>query len=127
MTFLLEGRSHKDQAPFQTIPVTVYNTGGATSDFVVLGFVAGAHGPEPYPIKRLVAYKRLHDIAAGDAQTANLTLSLGSRARRDEGGNLVLYPGEYSLLVDVPTQAVWNFTLEGEPVVLDEWPQDTGE
>ncbi|KAI1476953.1 glycoside hydrolase family 3 protein [Daldinia eschscholtzii] len=118
--------AHKDQAPFQTIAVTVSNTGGTTSDFVVLGFIAGAHGPEPHPIKRLVAYKRLHDIAAGEAQTANLTLSLGSLARRDEDGNLVLYPGEYSLLVDVPTQAAWNFTLEGEPVVLDEWPRDTG-
>ncbi|KAI1659770.1 glycoside hydrolase family 3 protein [Daldinia decipiens] len=126
LTSALATTAHKDQAPFQTIPVTVSNTGATTSDFVVLGFIAGTHGPRPYPIKRLVAYKRLHDIAAGEQQTANLTLSLGSLARRDEDGNLVLYPGDYSLLVDVPTQAAWNFTLKGEPVVLDEWPQDTG-
>lgn len=114
------------QCPFQTVPVTVSNTGATTSDFVVLGFLAGEHGPEPYPIKRLVSYRRLHDITADEDQTANLTLTLGSLGRRDEGGNSVLYPGKYSLLVDVPTQATWNFTLEGEPFVLDEWPQDTG-
>ncbi|KAI1383411.1 glycoside hydrolase family 3 protein [Hypoxylon trugodes] len=115
-----------DQIPFKTVPVTVSNTGGTTSDFVVLGFLAGQHGPQPYPIKRLVAYKRLHDIAPEQSQTANLTLTLGSLGRRDEDGNLVLYPGEYSLLVDVPTQDTWDFTLDGEPVALDEWPQDTG-
>ncbi|KAI1759195.1 glycoside hydrolase family 3 protein [Hypoxylon sp. FL1150] len=118
--------STTSQCPFRTVPVIVSNTGATTSDFVVLGFVAGEHGPEPYPIKRLVAYRRLHDVTADQDQTANLTLTLGSLGRRDEAGNLVLYPGSYSLLVDVPTQTTWNFTLEGEPFVLDEWPQDTG-
>ncbi|KAI0176476.1 glycoside hydrolase family 3 protein [Hypoxylon sp. FL1284] len=115
-----------DLCPFQTVPVEVSNTGTTTSDFVALGFVAGAHGPEPYPLKRLKAYQRLHGVAAGAAQTANLSLTLGSLGRRDDRGNLVLYPGDYSLLVDVPTQASWNFTLRGEPFVLDQWPQDTG-
>jgi len=35
----------------------------------------------------------------------------------------VLYPGEYSVLLDVPTQAVYKFTLEGQPWVLDRFPQ----
>ncbi|KAI1382400.1 glycoside hydrolase family 3 protein [Hypoxylon crocopeplum] len=118
--------THIDQCAFRTVPVAVSNTGATTSDFVVLGFIAGTHGPAPYPIKRLVAYQRLHGIAGGEQQTADLELTLGSLGRRDEEGNLVLYPGEYSLVVDVPTQATWNFTLEGQPFVLDEWPQDTG-
>ncbi|KAI5866490.1 glycoside hydrolase family 3 protein [Durotheca rogersii] len=121
-----EEETRKELCPFQTVDVQVSNTGNATSDFVVLGFLSGAHGPEPYPIKRLVAYRRLHDVAAGEQQVASLALTLGSLGRRDEDGNLVLYPGEYSLLVDVPTQATWNFTLVGEPFVLDEWPQDPG-
>ncbi|KAI1107968.1 glycoside hydrolase family 3 protein [Jackrogersella minutella] len=120
------GVAHVDQCPFQSVPVTVSNTGAATSDFVTLGFVAGNHGPAPQPIKRLAAYQRLHNITAGEQQTATLNLTLGSLGRRDNIGNLVLYPGEYSFLVDVPTQAVWNFTLGGEPFVLDEWPQDKG-
>ncbi|KAL7629137.1 hypothetical protein AAE478_000656 [Parahypoxylon ruwenzoriense] len=119
-------QAHKDLCPFQTVPIEVTNGGTTTSDFVVLGFLAGEHGPEPYPIKRLVSYQRLHDVAAGQQQTANLTLTLGSLGRRDENGNLVLYPGDYSLLVDVPTRETWDFTLAGEPFVLDEWPQDTG-
>jgi beta-D-xylosidase 4 len=44
-------------------------------------------------------------------------------ARVDEGGNTVLYPGKYSLLLDVPTRAVVNFTLVGDQVVLDAWPK----
>ncbi|KAI2629528.1 glycoside hydrolase family 3 protein [Hypoxylon sp. NC1633] len=118
--------AHADQCLFRSVPVTVSNTGATTSDFVVLGFVAGEHGPAPYPIKRLVTYQRLHDVAAGQMQTAELGLSLGSLGRRDEEGDLVLYPGAYSLLVDVPTQDLWNFTLVGEPFVLDVWPRDTG-
>lgn len=117
---------HIDQCLFRRVPVTVSNMGNTTSDFVVLGFVAGEHGPEPYPIKRLIGYQRLHNIEPGQQQTANLTVTLGSLGRRDEDGNLALYPGFYSLLVDVPTQTTWNFTLKGEPFVLDEWPQDMG-
>ncbi|OTB06006.1 glycoside hydrolase family 3 protein [Hypoxylon sp. CI-4A] len=126
LTSACDGVAHVDQCPFQTVPVDVSNTGATTSDFVTLGFLAGEHGPEPYPIKRLVAYQRLHGIEGGVQQTASLNLTLGSLGRRDEDGNLVLYPGDYSLLVDVPTQSTWDFTLEGEPFVLDEWPQDTG-
>ncbi|KAI1336942.1 glycoside hydrolase family 3 protein [Xylariaceae sp. FL0016] len=118
--------TYKDQCPFQTVPVAVSNTGDVASDFVTLGFISGEHGPTPYPIKRLAAYQRLFNTTAGEQQTANLTLTLKSLGRRDEQGNLVLYPGDYSLLVDVPTQATWNFTLTGDAVTLDEWPQDTG-
>ncbi|KAH9897322.1 glycoside hydrolase family 3 protein [Xylariomycetidae sp. FL2044] len=117
-----------NKCAFRDVEVTVTNTGAATSDFVALGFLAGEHGPEPYPIKRLVAYRRVFGVAAGggSAATAALPLTLGSLARRSDEGHLVLYPGSYSLLVDVPTQAVWNFTITGDAVVLDEWPQDTG-
>ncbi|KAI1635404.1 beta-glucosidase [Biscogniauxia mediterranea] len=121
-----DGVTHLDQCPFQTIPVAVSNTGSATSDFVTLGFIAGDHGPAPHPIKRLVAYQRVFNVTAGTDATANLTLTLKSLARHDDSGNLVLYPGSYSLLVDVPTQASWNFTLTGQEIVLDQWPQDTG-
>lgn len=31
--------------------------------------------------------------------------------------------GQYSLLLDVPTEAVVDFTVVGESVVLDSWPQ----
>ncbi|KAI1867610.1 hypothetical protein JX265_007412 [Neoarthrinium moseri] len=117
---------YKDLCAFQSVTVNVENTGDVASDFVTLGFVAGKHGPEPHPIKQLVAYERLFDVTPGSTASAQLNLTLGSLGRHDEAGNLVLYAGEYNLLVDVPTSSVWNFTLSGDDTVLEEWPQDPG-
>lgn len=121
---------YPDLCPFRTVPITVRtvpitvrNTGNVTSDFVTLGFMAGAHGPEPRPIKKLVAYERLFAVTGGASATAHLNLTLGSLGRHSEAGDLVVYPGEYSLLVDVPTQAMWNFTLTGDELTLEQWPQ----
>ena len=122
---LTKGCSEKypDKCAFDTFPVTVQNTGKMTSDFVTLGFISGQYGPAPYPRKQLVAYQRLHSIAPATSQTAQLKLTLGSLARIDDKGNSVLYPGDYALLIDVPTQSYFNFTLTGGQVMLDKWPQ----
>ena len=114
---------YMDRCAFQTFSVDVKNTGSVCSDYVTLGFLTGAHGPQPYPIKRLAAYTRLHDINAGSTQTAKLTLDLGRLARVDDLGNTVLYPGDYALMIDVEPKAMFNFTLTGESVILDNWPQ----
>jgi beta-D-xylosidase 4 len=87
-----------------------------------LAFISGAFGPKPYPIKTLVSYARLRDILPGKKDTARLEWTLGNLARYDEYGNTVLYPGEYTLTLDEPTQTTVTFTLEGEAVVLDQWP-----
>ncbi|KAF4636637.1 hypothetical protein G7Y89_g1445 [Cudoniella acicularis] len=113
----------KDLIPFATVPVTVTNTGKVSSDFVVLGYLTGTFGPTPYPKKSLTAYKRLHGISAGQSQTAQLKLTLGSLARADESGDLYLYPGQYSLVIDNDAKALWNFTLVGEKLLLDAWPK----
>jgi len=89
----------------------------------VLGFLTGSFGPAPYPIKSLVAYTRLHGIEAAGNQTGELNLTLGSLGRVDEDGDLVLYPGQYSLVVDIDAKAAWNFTLTGDSAVLDGWPK----
>jgi beta-D-xylosidase 4 len=34
-----------------------------------------------------------------------------------------LYPGEYTLMLDEPTQAEIKLSLTGKATVLDEWPQ----
>lgn len=114
--------TYKDLCPFATIPVTVKNTGKLASDFVTLGFISGQYGPAPYPIKQLVAYERLFNIAPGASQSAMLNVTLGSLARVDDNGNTILYPGSYSMLVDEPTQAMMNFTLTGSQMMLDDWP-----
>lgn len=114
--------AYKDRCAFRSVAVPVANTGAVASDYVALGFLAGDFGPAPHPRKRLVAYERLFAVAPGAAATARLNLTLGSLARRDAHGHLVLYPGAYSLLVDQPTQATWNFTLTGDAATLEEWP-----
>jgi beta-D-xylosidase 4 len=115
--------AYMDRCAFQTMEIDVSNTGHVTSDYVTLGFMAGEHGPSPYPNKRLVAYQRLHNITAGASQTAALNLTLASLARVDDMGNTVLYPGNYALLIDTQPLAMFNFTLTGDEVVLDHWPQ----
>jgi beta-D-xylosidase 4 len=112
----------KDLVPFTSIPVNITNKGSVSSDFVILGFLTGSFGPTPYPLKSLVAYTRLHNITAGSTQTGTLSLTLGSLARADETGDMVLYPGEYSLVIDTDRKAMWNFTLTGETATLDAWP-----
>ncbi|OAA62902.1 beta-xylosidase [Niveomyces insectorum RCEF 264] len=120
--------THRDLCHFAYVNFTVANTGSAaagaaTSDFVALAFLAGSYGPAPYPRKTLVAYRRLRNIAPGQTASGVLSLTLGSLARTDAAGNLVVYPGTYSLLLDEPTQSTTQFTLTGEGVVLDEFPQ----
>ncbi|KAK2762591.1 hypothetical protein FQN54_000764 [Arachnomyces sp. PD_36] len=114
-----------DLIEFKTFEVNVSNEGDVSSDFVVLAFVKTANaGPEPYPNKSLVSYTRLHGVGAGFAQTASLKVTLGALARADEAGDLVLYPGDYTLVLDVPEQLTFEFTLTGEAAVLDEWPKE---
>jgi len=115
--------AHPDLCPFPSVEINVKNTGKVESDFVVLLFVNGTYGPAPYPLKTLVAYTRLRGVQAGRSVGASLDFPVANLARRDAQGNMVLYPGVYNLLLDVPTQAVASFELTGQPKVLDQWPQ----
>ncbi|KAF8860564.1 hypothetical protein BDZ45DRAFT_672472 [Acephala macrosclerotiorum] len=55
----------------------VNNTGTAKSDFVLLAFLSGSYGPQPYPIKRLAAYTRLRDIVQGEMRSVEPGVELG--------------------------------------------------
>ena len=114
---------YQDRCSFQAFSVEIRNTGSVMSDYSALAFLAGAHGPKPYPNKRLVAYERLHGIAAGSVSTAQLNLTLGSLSRADSKGNSVLYPGDYAVLLDTQPLATVNFTLTGQEAIIDHWPQ----
>lgn len=115
--------AYLDLCPFPSVKVSVANTGQRASDYVVLGFLSGEYGPQPYPIKTLAAYKRVFKLGPGEKQTVELEWNLGSLARVDEKGNTVLYPGTYTLFLDQPTVANMRFTLTGTEAVLDKWPQ----
>ncbi|KAF1995577.1 glycoside hydrolase family 3 protein [Amniculicola lignicola CBS 123094] len=111
-----------DTCALPPLSIKVTNTGNRTSDFVALVFIKSTNGPKPYPIKTLVAYRRLRDIAPGLTANAWMEWTLGNVARHDEKGNTVLYPGNYEILHDEPAHAAWNFTLTGTEAVLDKWP-----
>jgi beta-D-xylosidase 4 len=110
---------------FTTYRVRVANTGDITSDYVALLFLKTTAGPDPAPSKSLVSYTRVHRVKAGSSGTAILPVTLGSLARVDENGLTNIYPGEYSLVLDVPDQLTFNFTLTGQTATLEEWPVAT--
>lgn len=117
------GVDYLDLCPFASIPVTIRNTGSVTSDYAALLFLAGEFGPAPYPRKTLASYTKAHNITGGSSEEVTLDLTLGSLSRVDEDGNRVLYPGTYSLMLDLePGLATVEFTLTGQQKVLDEWP-----
>lgn len=114
---------YMDLCHFASVPVSITNTGKVTSDYSALLFLKGNFGPAPYPLKTLVSYGRVHNISSSATVETTLNLTLGSLSRVDETGNRVLYPGSYSLLLDVePGLASLNFTLTGDAATLDEWP-----
>lgn len=115
--------AYKDMCELPKLTVEVANTGKTvTSDYVALAFVAGEFGPKPYPIKTLASYTRVRDVKPGQKKKAKLTWTLGEIARHDEEGNTVLYPGKYTILIDEPTLATYEFEIVGEKLVLDLWP-----
>jgi len=114
--------AYKDLLPFGNFPVHASNLGSMKSDFVALLFLKGEYGPKPYPRKTLVGFTRLHGIAPGENATATVEISVGSIARSDEKGNLVLWPGNYSLVLDIDEKSKWDFVISGEPATLDIMP-----
>ncbi|CAK7213677.1 hypothetical protein SEUCBS140593_001926 [Sporothrix eucalyptigena] len=115
--------SYLDRCPFPSLPVNVTNTGQVASDYVALAFVSGSYGTAPYPIKTLGSYARFANITAGQTQSASLVWTLGDLSRVDASGNRVLYPGNYTVLLDQPTLATFTFSLTGTDTILDKWPQ----
>ncbi|KAL5355474.1 putative exo-1,4-beta-xylosidase bxlB [Aspergillus floccosus] len=114
-----------ENAVLETFSLQVKNTGKATSDYVALVFLTTTDaGPKPYPIKTLVGYKRVKAIRPGERKVVDIDVTVGSVARTAANGDLVLYPGQYKLQVDVeedyPTA---SFKVTGKEVVLDHFPQ----
>lgn len=114
--------NYPDLAPFLSIPISVANTGNVTSDYVALAFLKGEYGPEPYPLKSLVAFTRIHDIKPGETGTATLDLKLGAISRSDKDGALTLWPAKYKLVLDIDDRAAWDFEITGDQVVLEKLP-----
>ncbi|KAK8117046.1 glycosyl hydrolase family 3 N terminal domain-containing protein [Apiospora kogelbergensis] len=114
-----------DISPFVTVTARVANVGKLVSDYVGLLFLSSKNaGPEPRPNKVLVSYDRLHDLEAGGeaGSPLKLPLTLGSLARADENGDLTIFPGDYKLALDNDESLTLEFSLTGEPVVIETLP-----
>lgn len=126
LVHLASTSEHPDTAIFETFELKVTNTGNLKSDYVVLLFISTTNaGPAPYPIKTLVGYQRITGIKPHETRKAQIDVTLGALARTDDNGNLVLYPGEYKLEVDVgiTSYATASFKVKGQASVLDQFPQ----
>jgi beta-D-xylosidase 4 len=112
-----------DNTPFVTVKTRVKNVGHESSDYVNLLFLSSDNaGPTPRPNKSLVSYLRLHNITSGGEKVSDLPLTLGSLARADENGSLVIYPGKYKIALDISESLTFEFSLHGHPAVIDTLP-----
>jgi len=113
-----------ENTPWTTLTASITNTGDLSSDYVGLLFLSSTNaGPAPYPNKTLVSYERIHDLAADGMAELSVPLTLGSLARSDAEGAMTIWPGYYTLALDVDAKISIDFTLTGEPFVLDTLPK----
>jgi xylan 1,4-beta-xylosidase len=120
------GVKYPDTVAFASFDVNIQNVGSVESDYVALLFLSGTAGPEPAPNKSLISYDRVHSIPPGVTSIAKLPVVLSAVTRIDEDGNAVLFPGTYSVTLDVVNGITATLTLTGEQAQLIEWPQPTG-
>ena len=126
---LLQDSAHngpKDTALFDTFTIHVSNICNTKSDYIALLFLRTSNaGPEPYPIKTLVGYTRAGKIKPGEMRSVDIDVSLGSLARTNGRGDMVLYPGSYSLEVDVGDNGfeTIEFKVNGPEQVIERFPQ----
>ena len=112
-----------DQGPVGNVSISVNNTGAHQSDYSGLLFISSPDaGPAPRPVKSLVAFSRLHNLAPGAQAQLTLPLTLGSMARANQNGDLTIFPGNYTLALDIDASLTYNFSLTGSPTVIESLP-----
>ncbi|KAL5042387.1 Exo-1,4-beta-xylosidase bxlB [Aspergillus fruticulosus] len=120
---LAEG-DYPDSNVVDTFSLAVTNTGDVASDYVALVFASAPEvGSQPAPVKTLVGYNRASLIKPGETRKVDVEVTVAPLTRGTEDGRVVLYPGKYTLLVDVnkgyPTA---GFEIRGDVQVLEEFP-----
>ncbi|KAK7943497.1 glycoside hydrolase family 3 protein [Apiospora aurea] len=111
-----DGGVLNDIAPFAKVSARVTNTGQRASDYPERG--TGTAAQQGAGVVRPVARPR----GRGWRNTAGTSLTLGSLARADENGDLTIFPGDYKLAVDNDESLTFEFSLAGEPAVIETLP-----
>lgn len=114
---------YAEQVPILNFQFKVTNTGKTASDYSAMLFASTTSGPAPRPIKWLVGIDREATIAPGASCMVTIPVPVGALARADENGDLVVYPGEYSLMLNTDASIVYNFTLTGNAATVQKWPR----
>ena len=119
---------YKELAPFATLVANVQNAASPAniaSDYVGLLFISTTNGgPAPYPNKALVSYGRLHNIPVDSTQSLTFNLNLTALTRPDSLGNIYIYPGDYTLALDIDNALTFNFTLTGTATLVEAFDQN---
>ena len=99
--------------------ITVTNTGGVTSDVVVLGFLRNpnATGPARNPVKELYNFERVKQLQPGASRTVRLSVPAQVLSLVDEHGTERLLPGRHEVEFGVDGAAEGE-ALTGGAVVL---------
>jgi len=113
---------YAEEMPLLDFQFSVKNTGKIASDYSAMLFASTTSGPSPRPIKWLVGIDREASIASGDSHSVSITVPIGSLARADANGNLVVYPGHYELALNTERSLVYNFELTGNAITIAVWP-----
>ncbi len=119
----------KDRAVFATLVVDVSNVGGKAnlaSDYVGLLFLSSTNaGPAPRPIKQLVSYARAKNVQVGSTEQLTFNISLGALARADNNGDRYIYPGNFTLALDIAQDLKLNFSLTGQATQISTLPRQS--
>ena len=120
-----QGYTYPDLAPLLDYTVTVTNTGSIASVyFAILSANTANAGPAPFPNKWVVEFDRYSSMGPGESASLMMEVSIGSMARYDESGHVVLYPEIYELALNNERDAVLGVIVDGEEMVIKEWPKD---
>lgn len=113
---------YAEQRPLLDFQFTVTNTGEIASEYSAMLFASSTSGPSPRPIKWLVGIDREASIASGHSHLVSITVPIGTLARADINGNLVVYPGHYELALNTDRSLIYSFELTGNAVTIEKWP-----
>ncbi|EST06953.1 Glycoside hydrolase, family 3, N-terminal [Kalmanozyma brasiliensis GHG001] len=110
------------------VKVNLKSIGKVTSDYAALLFAKHQNGPAPYPKRTLVGYAKVKSISPGEQRSVEIVVTQAALARADEGGNEILYPGEYTLELDTEgcgegELASTKLMLEGQAKNVIPWVQ----
>ncbi|EMC99070.1 glycoside hydrolase family 3 protein [Baudoinia panamericana UAMH 10762] len=116
------GYEFVEEVPIMDFNFIVNNTGRTASDWSGMLFASTTSGPTPRPIKWLVGIDREAIIVPGGLASVTIKVPVGALARADANGNLVVYPGSYSLMLNNEASIRYNFTLTGNAATVQKWP-----